>query len=168
MDDPRRYRPGPLLGRNTPAAAPRRRTDNMARRALHVTFTKKDPAQLPDVVAEGVALLVTLVQRGLLESIAQKVRIRRQGGYAGIDAVIVLMLYFASGQDVGMRAVEARLPLSEAAGRRCGPQELAQHLFHFSSARSGHRRAVAPHRSLVAVRGSRYRRCSCTPLCADL
>jgi hypothetical protein len=81
----------------------------MARRALHVTFTPKDEDQLPDVVVEGVALLVTLVQRGLLATIADKVRIRRQGGYCGIDIVIVLLLYFASGQKVGMRTLWRRV-----------------------------------------------------------
>jgi hypothetical protein len=98
----------------------------MARRALHVTFTPKDNDQLPDVVSEGVALLVTLAQRGLIESIAHKVRIRRQGGYPGIDVVLVLLLYFASGQKVGMRTLWKRLypfqkRLAALAGRKSLP-----------------------------------------------
>lgn len=98
----------------------------MTRRAPIVTFIPKDPDQLPEVVSEGLALLVALSHQGLLELIADKVRIRRQGGYAGIDAVIVLLLYFASGQNVGMRTLWKRVypfrkRLCAIAGRKALP-----------------------------------------------
>jgi hypothetical protein len=98
----------------------------MARRAPIVTFTAADPDQLPQSVSEGVALLVSLAHRGMIEAIADKVRIRRQGGYAGIDVVLVLLLYFASGQKVGMRTLWKRIGafrtrLAAVAGRKSLP-----------------------------------------------
>lgn len=104
----------------------------MARRAQSVIFTKKDPDQLPDVVVEGVALLVTLLERGLLALIAQRVRIRRQGGYPGIDVVIALLLYFASGQQVGMRTLWKRIypfrkRIAAVAGRKTLPSSSSIH-----------------------------------------
>jgi hypothetical protein len=68
-----------------------------------VTWNKADHDRIPDVFSEGAALLLDLERRGILESLGQKARIRRQGGYSGFDIVLLLELYFAAGIPVGLR-----------------------------------------------------------------
>lgn len=69
----------------------------MARCVETVTWNEKDRSRLPEVVVPGVLLLRRLQERGQLEELSDRARIRRQGGFAGVDIVVFLLLYFASG-----------------------------------------------------------------------
>lgn len=75
----------------------------MARSMRPVTWKEKETDRLPDWAAQGFALVRDLERRGVLEPLSERVRIRREGGYAGIDIVLFLLYYFASGLDVGLR-----------------------------------------------------------------
>jgi hypothetical protein len=75
----------------------------MSRPALRVTEKPIDPTRLPDALVEGTAILTALARRGIIDQIAQCVRIRRQGGYCALGVVLYLLLYFASGLRCGLR-----------------------------------------------------------------
>ena len=75
----------------------------MQRRGPEVTWKKADRETIPDACSEGVALVLDLDRRKLLEPIGQQVHIRREGGYCGFDVVLLLLLYFAAGRAIGLR-----------------------------------------------------------------
>lgn len=75
----------------------------MARPTRPVTWRERETDRLPDWAASGFTLVRDLERRGVLEALSERVRIRREGGYAGIDIVLVLLYYFASGLDGGLR-----------------------------------------------------------------
>lgn len=64
-----------------------------------------DKLRLPPSFAEGALLLLGLASREMLAEVAQRVRVERQGGYSGLDAVVYLILYFASTPKRGLRAM---------------------------------------------------------------
>ncbi len=80
----------------------------MARPAVEVTYTHQDPARIPELFNEGIALLFDLYQRKLLERVGQRLHIRRQGGYCGLDAFIFLLLYFTTGANTAIKNIDAR------------------------------------------------------------
>jgi len=88
---------------NQPATASNKRKTIMAQGSIHVTFDSPDASRIPDRLIEGVVLLLDLARRGVLEQIAERVRIRRQGGYCGLDVWLVLWLYFSTGAASGIR-----------------------------------------------------------------
>jgi len=95
----------------------------MARCRRNVTSTKKNTARLPDWSAAGVSLLLDLVQREQLDEVAERLQIRREGGYAGIDVFAFFVYYFASQLSVGLkgfwyRAREHKVKLAAVAGRK--------------------------------------------------
>ncbi len=95
----------------------------MARCRRNVTSTEKNTARLPDWSAAGVTLLLDLVRRGLLDEVAERLQIRREGGYAGIDGFVFLLYYFASRLPEGLkgfwyRAREHKKELAAVAGRK--------------------------------------------------
>jgi hypothetical protein len=47
--------------------------------------------------------LVWLAQRGVLDSLSEEVRIRRSGGFCGLDVWLALWLYFAAGSETGFK-----------------------------------------------------------------
>lgn len=75
----------------------------MDQRGAEVTWKKADRERIPDDLAEGVALVLDLVRRKILEPIGERVRIRRKGGYCGFDVLLFLLLYFATARPVGIR-----------------------------------------------------------------
>jgi len=75
----------------------------MARRSVDVTFGSVDTTRIPDKLTEGAAELLQLSQRGKLDAVGEKVHIRRQGGYCGLDVVVTLWLFFAAGATRGVR-----------------------------------------------------------------
>jgi hypothetical protein len=68
----------------------------MARRRLSVTPRPIDLARIPDALGEGAVLLTGLMNNERLPELAQRLQIRRQGGYAAIDVVVVLILFFTA------------------------------------------------------------------------
>ena len=75
----------------------------MARRGPQVEWKEPEQGQIPDVLALGVALVVDLARRGVLSEIAQRVRIRRQGGFCGFDVLLYLLYCFAAVPLLGIK-----------------------------------------------------------------
>jgi hypothetical protein len=75
----------------------------MARRSVEVTFSGEDGSRIPDNLTEGAALLLDLERRGVLATVGDRVQIRRQGGFCGLDAWIVLFLFFTTGAVNGFK-----------------------------------------------------------------
>lgn len=75
----------------------------MARGSLHVTYKPADEARIPDKLTEGAALLLDLQRSGVVEGVGERVRIRRQGGYCGLDVWSLLFLFFSAGAVRGVR-----------------------------------------------------------------
>ena len=95
----------------------------MARRSVHVTYKPVDCARIPDDLVEGAALLTSLGERGVVDAVGERLRIRRQGGYAGLDVWLVLLLFFSTGASRGFRGfwdlLRPVMPrLAALAGRR--------------------------------------------------
>lgn len=95
----------------------------MASPTLNVTFTAEDSARLPGCLSEGAATLVDLQGRGLLAMLGDKLHIRRQGGFSGLDVWVMLWLYMASGMKGGLKkfwelARPHKKGLAALAGRR--------------------------------------------------
>ncbi len=62
-----------------------------------VTQAKKQATnRLPDALAEGGVLIESLEVRGGIQALAERLRVRREGGYHGVDIVLFLILLFAS------------------------------------------------------------------------
>ena len=76
----------------------------MAQSSVEFTFKPEDSARIPDILCEGAALLLLLGRRGIIQAVGERLRIRRQGGYSGLDVWLLLWLYFASGAGMGVRA----------------------------------------------------------------
>ena len=75
----------------------------MARGTLHVTCKGADEARIPDKLTEGAVVLADLRRSGLLDGVGERVHIRRQGGYCGLDVWILLLLFYAAGAVRGFR-----------------------------------------------------------------
>ena len=98
----------------------------MPRYRKTVTWTKRDTSRLPDWSAQGVALFADLERRGMLEQLSSKVQIRREGGFVGIDVLLLLLLFFASRCRVGIKTFwpdvrPHKLQLAALAGRKTLP-----------------------------------------------
>jgi len=76
---------------------------NMTRPSPSVTCTNEQIARLPDWATPGVTMVLDLSRRGQLEPLTERARIRREGGYAGIDVVLFFMYYFESRLSKGVR-----------------------------------------------------------------
>lgn len=75
----------------------------MARPDVRVTFRQPDPARIPDVLVEGAAWFSWLLAQGKLDELGQKLRIRRQGGYCGLDIFLHLLLFVTAGPPLGFK-----------------------------------------------------------------
>ena len=75
----------------------------MARTSFQVIYGPTDETRIPDCLTEGVALLMDLLQRGVVAEVGKRVRIRRQGGYSGVDVWALLLLYMSTGAQLGVR-----------------------------------------------------------------
>ena len=69
----------------------------MARGSVEVTYKSADASRVPDNLTEGAVLLVDLRRRGTLDEVGERVRIRRQGGYGGLDVWVLLLIFFTTG-----------------------------------------------------------------------
>jgi len=76
---------------------------SMPRPALQVTHRDIDVSRLPDRLVEGAALLIDLARRGVLAAIGQRLHIRRQGGYCGLDIWLFLFVFYTTGATRGLR-----------------------------------------------------------------
>lgn len=95
----------------------------MTRGSIKVTFSDEDKARVPDSLAEAAGLLMDLKRRGIIDELGERVRIRRQGGYCGLDVVIMLLVFLAAGPKAGLRMFWEKhsahlLRLGQLAGRR--------------------------------------------------
>jgi len=92
-----------------------------------VTQTRKEATnRLPDSLTEGATLVEYLEAHGCLQQIAERLRVRREGGYVGLDIVLFLILLFASGRrasikDFGEVSRGHRRALAALAARRMLP-----------------------------------------------
>lgn len=68
-----------------------------------VTWAPAEPGKIPDTLTAGVALVEDLAAREQLTLLADRVRIRREGGFAGFDVLLFLLYYFSSGQRIGVK-----------------------------------------------------------------
>lgn len=75
----------------------------MARGSVEVTFGAKDGSRIPDNLTEGAALLLDLQRRGVLAAVGERVQIRRQGGFCGLDVWVALFLFFTTGATSGFK-----------------------------------------------------------------
>lgn len=75
----------------------------MARKSVEVTFSAEDGSRIPDILTEGAALLLDLQRRGVLSAVGERVRIRRQGGFTGLDVWLALFLFFTTGATMGFK-----------------------------------------------------------------
>jgi len=96
----------------------------MARGSVHVTYESVDPTRIPDSLTEGVALLMLLAANGELEQVGERLLIRREGGYCGLDVWLVLFVFFTFGATRGLKAFWEKvlrphvLQVAAVAGRR--------------------------------------------------
>lgn len=98
----------------------------MTRRDPEVTFSDEDLARLPDVVVQGALSLMVLAGTDELTKVGEALKIRRSGGFAGIDLWVMLWLYFASGSHMGFKAFWRLIrPHSAQLGAMAGRSRLA-------------------------------------------
>jgi len=98
----------------------------MARGSLEVTYEQPDTKRLPDLLTPGAALLFDLQRRGTLAKLGERLRIRRQGGYSGLDVWLVLLLFFSTGAGRGIRKFwEVVRPHVSQLAALCGRRLLA-------------------------------------------
>ena len=98
----------------------------MARRSVHVTYRPTDEERIPDALMEGTSLLMELQQRGIVSEVGKRLRIRRQGGYSGVDVWLLLLMFLTAGATRGLRLfwdiLRTRvLQVAAVAGRRSLP-----------------------------------------------
>lgn len=84
--------------------------------------------RLPDFMTEGAVLLQHLVASGKLSEMAERLQLTRQGGYHGVDAVVLFITYFAAGLGIGLkdfidRIRKQRRELGLLGGRRLVPSQ---------------------------------------------
>lgn len=75
----------------------------MARGSIEVNYTQTDEARIPDILTEGATLLMDLSRRGIIDAVGKRVRIRRQGGYPGLNVWLLLLIYFTTGSGGGVK-----------------------------------------------------------------
>lgn len=74
----------------------------MVSHSVTVCTSDLETGRLPTFVQEGALLMRGLAARGLLPQLAQRLQVRRQGGYQGIDAFLYLLLTVTSPQEGGL------------------------------------------------------------------
>ena len=75
----------------------------MARSSVQVTYKPTDKSRIPDALTEGTCLLMDLRQRGIVNAAGKRLRIRRQGGYSGVDVWLLLLMFLTAGATRGLR-----------------------------------------------------------------
>lgn len=69
----------------------------MAQDSVRVTYKPMDEERLPDQVTPGALLLMELSRSGVVQQVGERLHIRRQGGYCGLDIWLFLQLFFSAG-----------------------------------------------------------------------
>ena len=95
----------------------------MARKTVGVSYKAKETSRIPDDLIEGATFMMDLQARGFIKAVGERLQIRRQGGYSGLDAWLLLLLFFSAGPGRGVRAFwdllrEHVLQLAALADRR--------------------------------------------------
>lgn len=98
----------------------------MARGKVTVTYKESDASRVPDALTEGATWLLGLSARGAVKEVGERLRIRRQGGYSGLDVFLGLLLFLSAGATDGMRPFwekhrDAIRRVGALAGRRSLP-----------------------------------------------
>jgi len=98
----------------------------MARGKMTVTYKDADAARVPDALTEGATWMLALSERGAVKEVGDRLRIRRQGGYSGLDVFLGLLVFLAAGATDGLRPFwekhrDALRRLGALAGRRSLP-----------------------------------------------
>lgn len=75
----------------------------MTRRRRLVTREPGSDDRLPDFAGLGALTLLELSDEGTLDEVGRRLRIRREGGFAGLDLFVFLLLYFCSGLNLGLK-----------------------------------------------------------------
>ncbi len=94
----------------------------MVTRGCRVGEVLVDKTRVPSIFLEGALMLQRLATRGVLQDIAERVRVRRQGGFCGVDGLVFLVLYFTGCAGQKLRAVDgmcedAKVRLGDLAAR---------------------------------------------------
>lgn len=95
----------------------------MPRHSLRVTFRPTETDRLPDLLTEGVATLLQLRSSGILKTVGDTLRIRRQGGYCGLDVFIFLWLFLSAGAHSAIKSFWEKIrrcskPVAALMGRK--------------------------------------------------
>ena len=69
----------------------------MAHKPIEVSYKPVDEARIPDSLVQAAAVLMDFRERGIVEEVGERLQIRRQGGYCGLDTWLVLVVYFTTG-----------------------------------------------------------------------
>ena len=98
----------------------------MARDSIEVTYREAEETRIPDFLVEGAAHLMELRERGVVEEAGRRVRIRRQGGFPGLDVWLFLLVFYTTGAGIGLKKFWEKicghaLQLAALAGRRSLP-----------------------------------------------
>ncbi len=103
----------------------------MAHGSVEVSYTSADLDRIPDALTEGAALLMDLRRRGVVDTVGELVRIRRQGGFCGLDVWVFMLLFFTAGLGRGVKSFWEDIArphaarLAALAGRRRLPSPAA-------------------------------------------
>ena len=76
----------------------------MAHGSVEVSYTSADLDRIPDELTEGASLLMDLRSRSIVDTLGKLVRIRRQGGFCGLDVWVFLLLFFSAGIGRGVKS----------------------------------------------------------------
>jgi len=78
----------------------------MPKKTVVVTRTKHPETRLPDLFAEGAALVHYLAEGRFFDAVQERLKVDRSSGYAGVDAVLLLVYYFAASMQVGLNGFD--------------------------------------------------------------
>lgn len=74
-----------------------------------VTRIRAKSDRLPDFAGPAALAILELNGAGVLEEVARRLRVHREGGYCGIDGFLFLLSYFLSDTGVGIREFSTRI-----------------------------------------------------------
>lgn len=96
--------------------------------------TPKREERLPDWTAPFVAIVARMKQRGLLDKIAEQLRVPRQGGYSDVDIVVFLLCFLCSNiksqKEFGRRSAPHKKQIAALADRKklAAPSSVSRYL----------------------------------------